>query len=217
MKTRSTCVAWLALLMVSAASWTDAAEIDVYFSPGGGVARAIAAEIDDAKTSVSIMSFTISEPQICAALKRANQRGLSVRLIVNKTQETSPWSRATSLFESGIDTRTDDRHTRMHNKVVIIDTMVVCTGSANHSKSADRSNAENLLVVRDKEIAAKYTDNFLLHWAHSRAFRPIERATKAPAASQEPCIPTPQNENKNPEHPPLFSQHRPRLKGLCHG
>jgi len=161
---------WLALLMISAASWTDAAEIDVYFSPGGGVARAIATEINKAETSVSVMSYTISEPQICQALCRAKQRGICVRLIVNPTQEASRWSQAANLQRCGVIVRTDHRHTRMHNKVVIVDAATVCTGSANHSKSADRGNAENLVVIHCKVVAAKFTANFTLHWNHSVIF-----------------------------------------------
>ena len=170
MKIKRSTVTWLALLMISAASWTDAAEIDVYFSPGGGVARAIAAEIGKAETSVSVMSYTISEPQICQALCRAKQRGICVRLIVNPTQEASRWSQAANLQRCGVIVRTDHRHTRMQNKGVIVDVATVCTGSANHSKSADRSNAENLVVIRNAEVAAKFSANFALHWNHSVIF-----------------------------------------------
>jgi len=157
-------------LLVSVASWTDAAEIDVYFSPNGGVAKAIAAEIDAANISIDMMSFTISEPRICAALRRANDRGIRTRLIVNPTQEASRSSRAASLYDHGIIVRTDKRHSRMHNKVVIVDARIVCTGSANHSKSGDRSNAENLVIIRCVDVAAKFTANFTHHWNHSVRF-----------------------------------------------
>ena len=171
MKIKRFTIAWLALLLASVASWSDAAEVRVYFSPNGGLAAAIAAEIDAAKVSVNMMSFTISEPQICAALHRAVTRGVPVRLIVNKTQEASRTSAAASLRAGGLSVRTDKRHTRMHNKVVITDARIVCTGSANHSKSGDRSNAENLVIIQCEDVAAKFTANFLIHWNHSVLFQ----------------------------------------------
>jgi len=160
----------LALLLASTASRTDAVEVDVYFSPNGGLAQAIAAEIDAAKISIDVMSFTISEPKICAAICRANDRGIRTRLIVNSTQEASRSSRAASLYDYGIIVRTDKRHSRMHNKVVIIDARIVCTGSANHSKSGDKSNAENLVIIRCVDVAATFTANFMHHWNHSIRF-----------------------------------------------
>ena len=171
MNTRRSVSLCLALLMISAASRTEAVEVDVFFSPNGGLALAIIAEIDAAKISVDMMSFTISEPRICAALCRAKNRGIRTRLIVNKTQEASPSSRATRLQKNGLEIRTDKRHARMHNKVIIIDAKTVCTGSANHSKSADRSNAENLVIIRCADVAATFTTNFMLHWNHSVEFQ----------------------------------------------
>lgn len=178
MKIKRTTVRWLALLMISAASWTDAAEIDVYFSPNGGLAAAIVAEIDRAKESIDVMVFTISEPKIVQALRRAHERGLEVRLLVNPAQEKSRVSKAGYLYSLGLIVRADPRHTRMHNKVTIIDAQVVCTGSANYSKSADRSNAENLVIIRDAEVARKFCENFLIHWNHSRVFQQPAKKTK---------------------------------------
>ncbi len=187
MKIKRTTTWWLALLMISAASWTDAAEIDVYFSPCGGLARAIATEIDAAKTSVDVMIFTISNPQIVQALRRAHERGIQVRVIVNPAQEKSRVSKAGYLHSLGLRVRSDDRHTRMHNKVTIIDSMIVCTGSANYSKSADRSNAENLVIIRDTDVARKFLQNFLIHWNHSRVFQqPPKKAKPFPFSDSLP-------------------------------
>ena len=39
---------------------------------------------------------------------------------------------------------------------MIIDGTTVLTGSFNFTKAADQKNAENLLVIRDDKVAAKY-------------------------------------------------------------
>jgi phosphatidylserine/phosphatidylglycerophosphate/cardiolipin synthase-like enzyme len=54
---------------------------------------------------------------------------------------------------------------------MIIDERVVITGSFNFTKSAEESNAENLLIIRDAKVAEIYTGNWLAHLAHSRPYR----------------------------------------------
>ena len=44
------------------------------------------------------------------------------------------------------------------------------TGSFNFSKSAEEHNAENLLVIDDSDLAAKYAANWKSHLAHSMAY-----------------------------------------------
>jgi len=43
--------------------------------------------------------------------------------------------------------------------VIIADMEVVITGSFNFTRSAEESNAENLLIIRDKELAGEYLEN----------------------------------------------------------
>ena len=42
---------------------------------------------------------------------------------------------------------------------MIIDDDTVITGSFNFTTAAERQNAENLLVVRDRALAARYAEN----------------------------------------------------------
>ena len=44
------------------------------------------------------------------------------------------------------------------------------TGSFNFTKAAEEKNAENLLVIRDKDLAAKYTANWQAHAEHSEPY-----------------------------------------------
>jgi phosphatidylserine/phosphatidylglycerophosphate/cardiolipin synthase-like enzyme len=58
----------------------------------------------------------------------------------------------------------DGRHHIARNKVMVIDGRVVITGSFNFTKAAEESNAENLLVIRDEKLAAKYVKNGRSTW-----------------------------------------------------
>jgi phosphatidylserine/phosphatidylglycerophosphate/cardiolipin synthase-like enzyme len=49
-------------------------------------------------------------------------------------------------------------HNIAHNKSIVVDDSVVITGSFNFTENAEE-NAENLLVILDKDLAATYTTN----------------------------------------------------------
>ena len=50
---------------------------------------------------------------------------------------------------------------------MVIDGQTVITGSFNFTTAAEENNAENLLVIRSPDLAAKYTANWQAHAAHS--------------------------------------------------
>lgn len=53
---------------------------------------------------------------------------------------------------------------------MIVDAQTVITGSFNFTKAAEERNAENLLVIRDSRLAAKYTANWQAHLRHSQPY-----------------------------------------------
>lgn len=74
---------------------------------------------------------------------------------------------AAFLLTSGIPTYIDGVHALAHNKIIVIDESLVITGSFNFTKAAEERNAENLLVIQNKELAAKDRDNWVVHQKHS--------------------------------------------------
>jgi phosphatidylserine/phosphatidylglycerophosphate/cardiolipin synthase-like enzyme len=64
--------------------------------------------------------------------------------------------------------------------VIVIDEQAFITGSFNFTKSAEDKNAGNLLVIKDKDIAMKYADNWNEHAKHSPLHkrRPIQAQIK---------------------------------------
>ena len=49
------------------------------------------------------------------------------------------------------------------------------TGSFNFTKAAEENNAENLLVIRRPDLAAKYTANWKAHAEHSEPYQAKEK------------------------------------------
>ena len=71
----------------------------------------------------------------------------------------------------GIHTLIDAEHAIAHNKIMIIDKETVITGSFNFTKAAEEKNAENLLILKSKELAKLYIDNWNKHKKHSRDYK----------------------------------------------
>jgi phosphatidylserine/phosphatidylglycerophosphate/cardiolipin synthase-like enzyme len=143
---------------------------EVYFSPHGGCTDAIIRELNKAKSTVLVQAYTFTSAPIAKALLNAHKRGLKVEVILDKSQETQKYSSATFLYNQGIPVKIDARHAIAHNKVMIIDGETVITGSFNFTKAAEESNAENLLVIRDKKLAERYTENWQEHERYSEVY-----------------------------------------------
>jgi phosphatidylserine/phosphatidylglycerophosphate/cardiolipin synthase-like enzyme len=77
-----------------------------------------------------------------------------------------------SLLAAGVPTWIDAAYQIAHNKIIIIDGETVITGSFNFTRSAEEYNAENLLVIRDPSLAARYEANFQEHLRRSQPCGP---------------------------------------------
>ncbi|MBL1609344.1 phospholipase D family protein, partial [Klebsiella pneumoniae] len=66
------------------------------------------------------------------------------------------------LVNAGIPVRTVSQYKIMHDKVIIADGRNIEVGSFNYTRSADRVNSENVLVVWDVPVVAQ---RYLQHWS----------------------------------------------------
>jgi len=146
-------------------------EWQVYFSPKGGAADAIVAELGKATNSILVQAYSFTSAPIAKALVDAHKRGVKITVILDKSQKTAKYSSADFIAHAGITTLIDAKHAIAHNKVMVIDGLVLITGSFNFTKAAEEQNAENLLIVRNKELAAAYIENWKLHETHSEVYQ----------------------------------------------
>ncbi len=146
-------------------------EIKVYFSPKGGAQEAIIATIANAKTEILVMAYSFTAKPIADALIKAYQRGVSIKIILDKSQPSARAGKMQLLVDAGIAVYIDNAHAIAHNKVIIIDGHIVITGSYNFSRAAEERNAENILLVKNAELARIYTQNFIKHKLHSQLVR----------------------------------------------
>lgn len=161
---------WLFLLLAWWPALVGALEWEVYFSPQGGATEAIVGAIDRAQRSIYLQAYSFTSAPIAKALLAAHKRGVKVEAILDKSNRTAKYSAADFLQHAGIPTYIDAAHSIAHNKVMIIDAELVITGSFNFTKAAEINNAENLLLLRDRELAARYLDNYRRHREHSEPY-----------------------------------------------
>ena len=153
-----------------AADVTSPVACAVYFSPDGGCTQAIVDTLDAARQRVLVQAYSFTSRPIAEALLRAKQRGVSVQVILDKSQRTEHYSEADFFAHMGIPTYIDAVHSIAHNKVMIIDQDTVITGSFNFTRAAEEHNAENLLILHNAALAEKYAANWNNHLSHSEAY-----------------------------------------------
>jgi hypothetical protein len=137
------------------------ANYTVCFVPGEDCEGVIVAEIYQARGLILVQAYSFTSMPIATALVSAKQRGVSVQVILDKSQRSERYSGATFLANAGIRTLIDEQPSIAHSKIIIIDGVSVITGSFNFTHSAQQYNAENLIVIRDGVLAQHYTQNWV--------------------------------------------------------
>jgi phosphatidylserine/phosphatidylglycerophosphate/cardiolipin synthase-like enzyme len=132
--------------------------------------KGVARELDKAQSTVLVQAYSFTSYRIAKALLDAHKRGVKVEVILDKGQRGEQYFLTDFLTNSGITTKIDSQHAIAHNKVMIIDGGTVITGSFNFTKAAEESNAENSLVIHDRNLAESYTKNWEDHAKHSEVY-----------------------------------------------
>jgi phosphatidylserine/phosphatidylglycerophosphate/cardiolipin synthase-like enzyme len=55
----------------------------------------------------------------------------------------------------------------MHDKLLVVDREAVETGSFNFTSAAEKSNAENVIVLHDQAVAQRYGQEWERWWGES--------------------------------------------------
>ncbi len=137
-----------------------------YFSPHGGCTAAIVAMLDAAGKTVRGISYSFTSEPIADAILRAHQRGVDVAWIVDARMCNERAGQAHRLKAAGVDVVADDKHPICHDKYCVTDDLYVKTGSHNDSKQSE-SNAENVVIQGDAELARAFTYDWISHRQHA--------------------------------------------------
>ena len=148
------------------------ARVESYFTPGDPVDRVVASRIDSARRTVHVAAYLFTNRRIAAALVRAAKRGVAVELVADASQFASGGlPRLRDLDRAGARIWLREGLAAFHHKVVVVDaaspSAVVMTGSFNFTHAAQDRNAENLVVIESRSVAARFLADFERHRAAS--------------------------------------------------
>lgn len=133
--------------------------ISICFSRGGNCNSVIAREIMNASKSVYFMTFSLTDDAIGNNMIIKHYTNVSIKGAFEKTL-ISEYSQYGKMLHQGTDVIKDCNSKMLHHKVFIIDNNTVITGSFNPGSNADNSNDENLIIIRNKDIATEFLKEF---------------------------------------------------------
>ncbi len=136
-----------------------------HFSPGESCRRKIRELLLQARHSVDICVYTISDDQLSEAILTCHQRGIAVRVLSDNDKLYDDGSDIQWLRERGVPLRVDNSPFHMHHKFAIFDQRILLNGSFNWTRSATTSNEENLLVTDQPQLVASFRSEFDTLWA----------------------------------------------------
>jgi len=133
---------------------------DTCFSPAGGCDQKLIRFITNAKSSLDIAIYSITHTGISQAIIDAKNRGITVRMVVDKSESKGNSSQVANLVSAGIPLKIGNFSGIMHNKFTIVDGAFLETGSYNYTNNATANNGENQLYLNDVGVISRFQADF---------------------------------------------------------
>ncbi len=146
-------------------STTAFGKIEVYFSPSTDCEDKLVDLINNSTETIDVAVYSINNDNIVNALKRAQDRGVRMRVLTDRTQASGKSSKVRELYDSGVNIKVHSKHKIEHNKFAIFDGKMASTGSYNWTNPASNKNSENcVFFIEEQEVIAKYQERFDYLW-----------------------------------------------------
>jgi phosphatidylserine/phosphatidylglycerophosphate/cardiolipin synthase-like enzyme len=120
--------------------------------------------INRANRSVYVAVYSFTRDSLATALIYAKERGVEVRVVIERERAYEQGSEYPRLKSAGVDVRLDGNPYLMHHKFMVIDGYVVVTGSYNWSTAAEDRNDENVVVIFDRDVVQRFVQEFERVW-----------------------------------------------------
>ncbi|MFH1520433.1 MAG: phospholipase D family protein, partial [Candidatus Micrarchaeota archaeon] len=139
-------------------------QITTVFSPENG--HEIIDLINSAEKSIEIQMYVFTSRDAVEALERAKQRGVQIRIIIERDIISGQNSEIyNELNSKNIQTRyASQTYALTHSKIIIVDGKTVLVGSHNLSNSALYKNREASVIIYDRVIVNKFIAVFEKDW-----------------------------------------------------
>lgn len=144
---------------------------ELILTRAGSVAEEIERLIRVTEYSVDAALYRLNHPRLARALESAQERGLRVRVVLdrNKYEESRP---TRELLSNGrIPFRVSYGRlgpgSKMHHKFAILDDKKALTGSYNWTLESEEQNFENLLILDEPQHLDAYRREFEALWSEA--------------------------------------------------
>jgi phosphatidylserine/phosphatidylglycerophosphate/cardiolipin synthase-like enzyme len=127
--------------------------------------------IDDAKESIDIAVYYITETKIVTHLCTATKRGIKVRIITDQ-DDSYQQSALEKIMNAGIPIKINTYEGKMHLKNMIIVQKIITSGSYNFTQNAEKKNEEVLIISDDKKVAKEWSEKFEEMWNDNINYSP---------------------------------------------
>jgi len=142
----------------------DGTPIQVLFSPEDNAISNLIALVNDAQTSIRFLAFSFTDYPLAQAMIDRAKAGVDVKGVFETFGSNGTRSELRTMWCANLPVRQDGNGSFLHDKIIIVDTSIVVTGSLNYSSNADESNEENVVILDNAEIAALYLQEFDKLW-----------------------------------------------------
>ena len=138
---------------------------EAWFSPHGDCPQRIQTLLAQARRTVDLCVFTITDDRLASAVLEAHGRGVRVRIITDNDKAADLGSDADRFLQAGIDLRVDRTEYHMHHKFAVFDNELLLNGSYNWTRSAAANNEENFIVTNNRRLVALFSKTFEDLWS----------------------------------------------------
>lgn len=143
-------------------------ENQTLFTSEGSVARKIEKLLKQANTSVDVAVYRITNPRLAKALRQARDRGLRVRLLVDRNKYEKTSTTRELLAENTVPFHAiygrKEKGSKLHHKFAVLDGDTVLTGSYNWTIESEEQNYDHMLIIRDPKLVLAYQQEFDRLW-----------------------------------------------------
>lgn len=144
-------------------------ETEVIFTSKGSVADVVERLVEETVSTIDAALYRFNYPRLARVLQNAAQRGVLVRLVLDRNKFEESKVARELLMESHINCRVtygmDGKGSKMHHKFVILDSRTVLTGSYNWTTESEQQNYDNLLILRSPGQVEAFSGEFAGLWA----------------------------------------------------
>jgi phosphatidylserine/phosphatidylglycerophosphate/cardiolipin synthase-like enzyme len=154
-------------------SRAEGPEPQIHYAPRENLEGLDAREIGRAQLSIDMAAYVLSDREIIGALIDAAERGVVIRLYLDKSQFAEHGPARDGLVEAllahpNVAARVKGEGVLMHLKAYAIDAAVLRTGSGNFSRSGLAAQDNDAIFITDPPTVDAFEANFERIWARAR-------------------------------------------------